>query len=596
MLPDEVLLEIFDFSSIGHVTSLRPGSHWLTLVHVCQRWRHIVLVSPRRLDLTLYCTYGTPVRTHLGSFPPFPIIVDYFTSSQAFSTLRSPAPNHEDDIIAALENPDRVRSIKLTVTSHLLEMMTLVMQGSFPALTTLWLSSKDRNALVLPDAFSIGPAPCLSQILLEGISFPALPTLLLSANNLVDLQLKNIPQSGYISPEAMISSLAALRRLDNLCICFKAPVSHLQLRHSFVSTRHVLLSLVTFKFHGSSEYLEHLLAQIDTPRLCGIDITYFNQFDDHIPQLSQFICRTKHLELARSQHMHGHIRISSLSVELDFEEEGHHGTRFTLRISCKWLDWQVLHLAQILDQSPAMVSNVEYLSIDENDLQIEPGWEDNMEDTDWLELFRSFTAVKRLHGSKWLAGHIALALDSVGGEMITDVLPALTSLSLEDEPVTSVEKFLVARKNSGHPVALVDLGRCEFIDSFLQLLKTSFALRRCDSALTGPGREPSPLDIEKCTERLSGNISFGEGTTYIEAFVEFTDTSTSRMPTILYTSSQNMCLSLWASSVYLVRHTTEKAHPSLKSGKAKCTSTMRFSSGGLALRSQRAARRLELRN
>ena len=422
-----------------------------------------MLVSPRRLDLTLYCTYGTPVRTHLGSFPPFPIIVDYFTFSQAFSTLRSPAPNHEDDIIAALENPDRVRSIKLAVTNHLLEMLALVMQESFPALTTLWLSSKDRNAPVLPDAFSIGPAPHLSQIFLDGISFPPLPTILLSANNLVDLQLKNIPRIGYISPEAMAPSLAALTRLDNLCICFKAPISRLQLRHSPVSTRHVLLSLVTFKFHGSSEYLEHLLAQIDTPQLCSIGITYFNQLDYQVPQLSRFIRRTEHLDLSRSRYLHGRIRISSLSVELYFQEEGRHGTPLTLRISCKWLDWLVLHLAQILGQLPVLVSNVDYLSIDENDLQLELGWEDSMDDTGWLELLRPFTVVKMLHGSRLLATHIALALDGVGEEMRTEVLPALTSLSLEDQPTKSVEKFLAVRRLSGRPVTYVRPGRCEFI-------------------------------------------------------------------------------------------------------------------------------------
>ena len=429
-------------------------------MHVCQRWRRIVLVSPRRLDLTLLCTYGTPVRKHLGCLPPVPVIVDYLT----FPHLAPrPAPNHEDDVITALEHPDQVRSIKLTVTSHLLEMMALVMQESFPALTTLWLSSKDRNAPVLPDGFSIGPAPHLSQILLEGISFPALPTLLLSANNLVDLQLKHIPQSGYISPEAMVLSLAALERLENVCIWFKASISHLLLRHSPVSMRHVLLSLVTFKFHGSSKYLEHLLTQIDTPRLCSIDITYFNQLDYQVPQLSEFVRRTEHLGLSQSRHSHGRIRISSLYVELDYQDEGHHGTRLTLRISCKWPDWQVLHLAQILGHSPALVSNVDYLSIDENDPKPESGWKASMDDTDWLELLRPFAVVKMLHGSRQLAMHIALALDGIGVEMSTEVLPALTSLSLEDLPAKSVEKFLAARQTSGYPVTFVDLSKCEFM-------------------------------------------------------------------------------------------------------------------------------------
>ena len=460
ILSDDVLLEIFGFCQIesnSHTTSLHPGSDWLILVHVCRRWRHIVLLSQRRLDLTLFCTYGTPVRKHLGCLPPVPIIVDYLTFSHL---LRRPAPKYEDDIIAALEHPDRVRSIKPAVTGYRLRMVAPVMQEPFPALTTLWLCSNDRNAPVIPDAFLSGPAPHLLQIFLEGISFPALPTLLSSAHNLVDLQLKYIPQSGYISPEVMVLCLVALKKLDNLCLWFKAPISRPQRRSSPVlSTRHIFFSLVTFNFHGSSEYLEHLLAQIDTPRLRSINITYFNQLDFRVPQLSRFIRRTEHLELSQSQNLHGRIRISSLGVELDLQEEGRRGSRLTLHISCKCLDWQVLHLAQILGQSPTMVSNVEHLSI-ENDLQLEPDWKDSMDDTDWLELLRLFTAVKKLHGSKRLAEHIALALDGVGGEMITEVLPALASLSLDDQQIQSIAKFLASRQLSGHPVIFVDRNRC----------------------------------------------------------------------------------------------------------------------------------------
>ena len=470
ILPDNVFLELFDFcqieSNTSHSTSFRPGSCWLILAHVCRRWRQIVLVSPRRLDLTLFCTYGSPVRKNLGSLPPFPIIVDYHT----IADFSNPSPYHVDDIIAALEHRDRVRTIKLVVTNSLLAILASVMQEPFAALTTLWLSSTSRNAPVVPNAFLSGPATHLRQIFLEGISFPTLPTLLSSASNLVDLQLRNIPQSGYISPEVMATSLAPLNRLDTLSICFKAPTSRLQLRSSPVTTRRVIPSLVTFNFHGSRDYLELLLAQLDTPRLRVLDITYFNQLDFRIPQLSQLICGTEHLGLSQSQRLHGRIRVSSLGVELDFQEEGRPGSRLTLRISCKSLDWQILHLAQILGQSCAMVSNVEHLSINENDLQYDPGWEDSVDDTDWLELLRPFTAVKMLYGSKQLAAHIALALDGVGGETTTDVLPALASLSLEDQPVTSVEKFLAVRQLSGHPVTFVGSGGCEFIFAEVYIL------------------------------------------------------------------------------------------------------------------------------
>ena len=454
MLPVEVLLKIFDFcqlDSTRYGISYRSGTAWHSLVHVCQQWRHTVLSSPRRLDLTLFCTHGTPVRKNLGCWPPFPIIVDYLTAS----SRSSPAPNYEDDIIAALEHPDRVRSIKLVVTSSLLAKVAPVMQEPFPAMTTLWLSSKDRSVPIIPDVFLSSTAPHLQQIHLAGVSFPELPILLLSASDLVDLQLKDIPQGGYLSPEAMTTILAELSRLDTLYIWFKSPTSRLQLKYWPSSARDVLPSLTTFNFRGSSTYLEHLLSRIDTPRLHSFKITYFNQLDFQLPQLSQFIRRTESLEIARSQHAQVRVRINNLYIELDYEEEGHSRSHLTLYVSCQRLDWQVSHLAQIFGQSSAMVSNVDHLFIDEVDLQLDPGWKDDMDNTDWLRFLHPFARVKTLHGSKQLAGRIALALDSVSDELVTEVLPSLDTLKLVDQPEESVQQFIARRRLSGRPVTFV---------------------------------------------------------------------------------------------------------------------------------------------
>jgi hypothetical protein len=451
VLPDGVLLEIFDFcrrDSNRYGITFRPSS-WHSLVHVCQRWRHITFASPSRLDLTLLCTYGTPVRKNLGCWPPLPIVVDYFTAWGR----GSPASNYEDDIIAALGHPNRVRRLKLDVTNAQLAMVASVMQVPFPMLTDLCLSSHDQNVPVLPDAFLRGSAPqlqLLHRIYLEGISFPALPTLLLSASNLVYLRLEDIPENGYISPEAMVTGLAALIRLDSLWIWFKPQSFPLEQRHPPPSTRVVLPSLKTLNFHGFGEYLELLLARIDTPLLHCFKITYFNQLDFHVPHLEQFIGRAENFELARLRHARIRFNVGNAYIKLDCEQEERRISRFTLRVVCKGLDWQVSHLAQILGQSGALVSNVGHLSIDEDDLQ--PGWQRDMDDTDWLELLRPFAAVKMLHASEQLAKQIALALDDVTEEMVTEVLPSLNSLWLDDQQVTSVEQFLVVRRISGHPV------------------------------------------------------------------------------------------------------------------------------------------------
>ena len=56
-------------------------------------------------------------------------------------------------------------------------------------------------------------------------SLSALPTLLLSARDLVELKLRQIPPTGYISPEAMLIGLAAFPKLETLVIEFQWPNS-----------------------------------------------------------------------------------------------------------------------------------------------------------------------------------------------------------------------------------------------------------------------------------------------------------------------------------------------------------------------------------
>ncbi|KAI9453650.1 hypothetical protein BJY52DRAFT_1214031, partial [Lactarius psammicola] len=77
MLPDNVLLEIFDLCRRALRYNILPAWRWHLLVHVCQRWRQIVFESPRRLKLQILCTRRTPVRKNLGIWPTFPIVVDY---------------------------------------------------------------------------------------------------------------------------------------------------------------------------------------------------------------------------------------------------------------------------------------------------------------------------------------------------------------------------------------------------------------------------------------------------------------------------------------------------------------------------------------
>src|SRR6266404_8927304 len=92
-LSDEVLLNIFRF-----YLDASP-QYWPMLVHICRKWRRIVLASQQPLQLRLFCTNGTPVLKNLHCWPAtLPIIVEYGGSP----TLDHPTPEDEDNIIAAL--------------------------------------------------------------------------------------------------------------------------------------------------------------------------------------------------------------------------------------------------------------------------------------------------------------------------------------------------------------------------------------------------------------------------------------------------------------------------------------------------------------
>jgi hypothetical protein len=180
ILPDVVLLAIFDFYVDGGQVAKKGIEAWQTLVHVCRRWRSVNFGSPRRLNLQLVCTTETPARHTLDVWPPLPLLI--YGSNH-------PTPS-VDNIIAALERSDRIREITLEyVTSSQLEEVWAAMQEPFLELTHLQLRAYDEPVPVVPDSFLGGFAPRLRYLNWDGIPFPGLPKLLLSAIHLVTLHL-----------------------------------------------------------------------------------------------------------------------------------------------------------------------------------------------------------------------------------------------------------------------------------------------------------------------------------------------------------------------------------------------------------------------
>jgi hypothetical protein len=450
MLPDDALLQVFHhcreedpFHSLG----VPHGSYnhrylfmrmWKILVHVCRRWRRIIFTSPQHLHLLLACNNRTPVRESLGIWPPLPIMISYWPQARGI--------NGDKNIIAALEHQDRITKIFFSgISSFVLKKFIPLMQVPLPALTELEVWGK--YAPLIPETFLGGSAPRLQSCTLHDVAFPALPKLLISTIRLVDLSFRDIPNSGYISPETMTTCLATLPNLERLCFGFQSSISCPDPRSQPPLARAILPSLTYFQFEGGGGYLEELVARIDAPFLHQLIITFFMDLPFIVSRLPQFIARTERLkELYRAE-----VTLDPYCIRMT---DGS-GNRLKLGTKYNVFGWHISSMVWLCNHISPLLSQVESLAI----------WEDpelplveqpvEMVSREWLKVFRLFVTVERLFVSKGLVPGVTHAL-----QRATEVLPMLRSLSLEGLYLSGseqqvIEPFLAARRVSGHPVVLL---------------------------------------------------------------------------------------------------------------------------------------------
>ena len=445
-LPQRVMIEILsddDLLNIFHHFLHTSPQFWHTLTHVCQKWRQIIFKSPLGLRLQLHCTYGTPILKTLGYWPPFPLVVNYG------AIHRPPTPEDEDNIMAALEHADRVRSISFTASSSLLNKLSTISKP-FLGLEELVLLSKDNSKLALPSAFWWGHR--LRTLRSTRVAFASLPQLLSPSQNLVDIQLDEIPSVGYFSPEAFANTLCGMTQLQTLSLHFLSlpPRRKYPTLPPMPGDRVVLPVLTHFKYRGISKYLDILVARIDAPHLRDFDIRFFSQPTLDVSQLGGFITR---VESWRSP-LRADILSSRGAISISFTRP--RDTRLGLQISCEQLDWQLSSISQICDQFSSFISSVEALDIKTVGPLRVP---DDMDNDQWLQLFRAFDGAKYVY---------------VPGEFVTDilhvlrladeghdvVLPALHRLYVREHTAVaiqdSVDPLISQRELSGHPVRITN--------------------------------------------------------------------------------------------------------------------------------------------
>jgi hypothetical protein len=358
------------------------------------------------------------------------------------------------DYEAAIVHPDRVYEINFRVTSPQLQRLASAMQEPFPALTRLTLGSRlgsEAPAPALPEGFVGGSVPSLQYLSLYYIAYPALPKLLSSATDLTTLHLLSHPV--YISPEAMVTSLSTLTRLERLSLKFRPPLSSpdWESQRPPPPTRTVLPALTWFKFEGISEYLEDLLALIDIP-LLDYSCIVFDQLISDISQLALFMKRTKRFHALNEAHVtfdYDDLGVGSLLPIHMFD--GKSG----FKILCRGLDWRLSSLAQVFKAFFPSMYMVEHLYVYGPSV-LPSRWQENLE---WLKIYRPFTVVKNLYLSREFAPHVASAMQELVGGKVAEVLPTLQNIFLEglqpSGPIQEdIQKFVAARQPSGNPITV----------------------------------------------------------------------------------------------------------------------------------------------
>lgn len=444
VLSDDVLLAVFGF----YLAS--SSWDWHRLAHVCQRWRFVVFASPRSLDLQLYCTPRTPVKKTLDYWPAFPITIRCGRAQHADASCERLCPEEGDNIIAALQHHNRVRSIDLCLTYSVMEKLSTQVKEPLSELEDLVLRSISSRHF-FPSNLPFRWSSRLRVLNLTDISLPSLPLLLSSSPNLVDLQLHR--SSEFPPPAALANALSGTTRLESLALLSDS------FHHAGVplpSGRRVILPALTrLKFRGYSQYLEGLVAEIDAPCLAKIEITFVGLVSS-LSEIGQFI----NLIEAQRSHSRAEIRTNTNDISIRFtpgpsELESPSSRYFVLRIHRTRLNYQLSSMGCVCDLLPPFLFGTGDLGI----ITRPPSSEQHgIDGENWLRLLRPFSRAERFYVAGELATDIMHALQRADGDFAT-VLPALRKLYVAMKSGSpceafqaAVASFKTARQLSGRPI------------------------------------------------------------------------------------------------------------------------------------------------
>jgi len=282
--------------------------------------------------------------------------------------------------------------------------------------------------------------------------------LLLSLTDLVELRIDLTSESGFLSPNEAVTGVSALTKLKVFSLEFECITPYERENQHSLPTRVALSALTSFKFKGVSEYLEDLVAMIDVPHLDHLDIAFYSldQVIFDTPQFLQLITRIPKLQVP----VKAHIGFDDPEIWIEFSSPTEASSNMlTLGILCIPPDPRFPCMAQFCRSPFFPLPTLESLYIgggrySERDRQY------RIENTQWLDFLEPFATVKNLYLSKEFAPRIAPALGQLVGERVTEVLPTLENIFVEDfqpaGPVyEAIRKFVASRQRSDPPMPMV---------------------------------------------------------------------------------------------------------------------------------------------
>jgi hypothetical protein len=380
---------------------------------------------------------------------PLPLVIDY--QGTEITT------EDEEAIMLALEQRDRVRRVRFKLPVLKLQRLIKAIDGEYPILEYLIFVDplEDRSTvLILPETLQ---APHLRHLAI-GCSISIRFQLLSTAVGLVTLNLGLLHPSTYFQPSVLLQSLSLMPQLEMVLIFFLFTVPDHDVERQLITTLVTLPNLRFFAFQAVAAYSEAVLSRITASRLEIFQIGYLNQLTFSVPQLLQFMERTKNLRFDRAKFNFKSKRIYvGVNRAFDPPETNVLMDAFSINVDCCTLEWQVSSLAFIFNVPSQTFSAVEHLTL-VHEAHFRSSQEQNEVDrTEWRKLLRSFSNVKYLRIGCELVGELSRCLRLEDGEDPLELLPELQQVTFSgssnaDDAFTS---FVDARQNAGRPVTLI---------------------------------------------------------------------------------------------------------------------------------------------